>query len=91
MVGELYSYIFHFLTCAMKYFQSNSGKKMLDAMNEGFLASFDTTLAAIEALKARIHQNTSLNSQAEVKDIHSLLKDMARSRQEEKLMEQQRW
>ena len=91
MVGELYSYIFHFLRCAMKWYQSRSWKKVLDSLNENFLKSFQNTLESIELLKTRIHQDTSLKSQAQTQDIHSLLKEMARKQREERLFQRQQW
>ncbi|TAQ90567.1 hypothetical protein B7494_g1090 [Chlorociboria aeruginascens] len=75
MVGELYSYIFHFLRCAMKWFQSKSYKKVLDGLNENFLGAFESTLSSIESLKSMIYRKTVLKSQAELKDMHSLLRE----------------
>lgn len=82
MVGELYSYVFHFLRCAMKWYQSKSWKKVLDGINENFFSSFESTITSIKLLKERIYHKTALKTQAEIKDVHSLLRDFIRMEQE---------
>jgi len=90
-VGQLCSYIFHFLRSAMKWYQSRSWKKVLDALNENFLASFQSTLSSIELLKSRILSTTALKSQAELKDVHVLLQQVARTERDARVAQMKMW
>lgn len=99
LVGELYSYIFHFLRCAIKWFQSKRIKRALNAFNENFFETFEDHIENIRQVSAHIRHKTAIKTQAELKDVrevviktqrelnamHSTLKEDAKQRMEERV------
>ena len=68
-IGNLYSHIFHFLQCAMQWFQSKSWKKVLNSLTEDFYDVFEDQIVKIKKLSSRILLKSSFKSQTELRDL----------------------
>ena len=71
-IGNLYSHIFHFLRCAMQWFQSKSWKKVLNSLTEDFFVVFEDQITKIKNLSSGIIRKSYLKSQAELRDLRLL-------------------
>ncbi|KAG9242577.1 hypothetical protein BJ878DRAFT_162933 [Calycina marina] len=98
LVAQLYGLIFHFLTCAMKWYKSRSIRKLLDSFNESFSDTFTPILEAIDYLKARIFRKVSYKSQAQIQkiglsvtEILSYLREGEREKQEKRIARKKRY
>ncbi|KAL9118430.1 MAG: hypothetical protein Q9187_005025 [Circinaria calcarea] len=89
-IGNLYSHIFHFLQCAMQWFQSKSWKKVLNSFTEDFYDVFEDQIVKIKKLSSRILSKGAFKSQAEVRDLRLYIMEDAKQKAKEKADHQSR-
>jgi acyl carrier protein phosphodiesterase len=77
-IGTLYSHIFHFLKSAMKWYQSNSLKKVLNSFNESFYDKFEEQIVKIKSLSEWLQKKGNLKSRAELRDLRLVVDQMAK-------------